>query len=79
VIPLPRWRNDRENRLRSDDLGSVHTQGTPLFALLQTVLGRRDSFRGPAYGSGQGGFASFLNRPLPPAAPRNEGKINARK
>ena len=33
------------------------------------------SFRGPAYGSGQGGFASFISRPLPPAGPRNERNL----
>ena len=54
-------------------------------------MGRRQSFellhrkaggvpgpgarRGPAYGSGQGGFASFISRPLPPAGPRRERNL----
>ena len=60
MIALRLRKNDRENRLRSDDLGSVHTQGTPLFALLQTVLGRRDSFRGPASGADKEASHLFL-------------------
>ena len=33
------------------------------------------SLRGPAYESGQGGFASFITGPLPPAGPRSDRNL----
>ena len=47
----------------------------PFSSLTREASPARRSRRGPAYGSGQGGFASFISRPLPPAGPRRERNL----
>ena len=63
VIPLQHRRNDRQNRLRSDDLARVHTPRYPPLAQLQRgPASRLLSRRGPPPGAAK--EASHLSYPL---------------
>lgn len=64
-------RNDLENRLRSDFLGLVHTQGTPRIEVVEGWVDDATSLRAPPAGADKEASHLFL-RSAPSGRPRSE-------